>query len=62
MTADLKYHQFADARSLGVNLIDAGHFETEDPVCNVVVSWLQTQFPELAVLKSQTHSGCICYL
>ena len=33
VTADLSYHQFLDAKGKGINLIDAGHFPTEDPVC-----------------------------
>ena len=33
VTADLSYHAFLDARGKGINLIDAGHFPTEDPVC-----------------------------
>ena len=31
VTADVKYNQFWDARDLGMNLIDAGHFWTENP-------------------------------
>ncbi len=33
VTSDLSYHQFLDAAGKGINLIDAGHFPTEDPVC-----------------------------
>ena len=62
VTADLKYHQFTDAASLGINLIDAGHFETEDPVCQKIVDDLQAKFPDLTVQKSAVHSGCIRYL
>ncbi len=62
VTADLKYHQFADAKTLGLNLIDAGHYETEDPVCETLVSYLREKFPELTVQKSAVHSGCIRYL
>lgn len=62
VTADLKYHQFADAKTIGINLIDAGHFETEDPVCAALVSYLQSEFPALHVQKSAVHADCICYL
>ena len=55
VTADLKYHQFEEARWRGLNLIDAGHFETEDPVCTVLTAQLRTHFPELRVLKSAVH-------
>lgn len=62
VTADVKYHQFDTASALGINLIDAGHFETEDPVCQVVIDFLQAQFPTLKVQKSAVHAGCIQYL
>ena len=31
VTADLKYNHFEEAKYRGLNLIDAGHFETENP-------------------------------
>ena len=40
VTGDVKYHQFLDAKNIGINLIDAGHFATEYPV--VAGSWGQT--------------------
>ena len=55
VTADLKYHEFADAQYLGLNLIDAGHFQTEDPVCARMKTLLTQAYPELTVLRSQNH-------
>lgn len=55
VTADLKYHEFADAPYLGINLIDAGHFQTENPVCARLEALLRGAFPELTVLRSQNH-------
>ena len=55
VTADLKYHQFEEAPWRGLNLIDAGHFETENPVCDVLALRLREQFPELRILKSALH-------
>ncbi len=34
VTGELKYHQLADPDDAGINLIAAGHFYTEDPVCD----------------------------
>lgn len=62
VTADLKYHEFGTAQALGINLIDAGHFHTEDPVCAVLVEHLRGQFPALCVEKSAVHTGCIRFL
>ena len=61
VTADLKYHQFQDAAILGLNLIDAGHFETEDPVCDLLYHRLGAAFLDVEVLRSM-HSDCIRYL
>ena len=53
VTSDLKYNDFLDTK--GINLIDAGHFPTENVVCPVVVEYLQKAFPELTVVYSTAH-------
>lgn len=58
VTADVKYNQFWDAADLGLNLIDAGHFYTENPVCAVLAEKLRRQFPEVEVVLSK-HSDCM---
>ena len=58
VTADVKYNQFWDAKNLGINLIDAGHFHTENPVCTVLAAKLQAAFPEICVVISQNHTDC----
>ncbi len=55
VTADVKYNQFRDAHDMGIHLIDAGHFHTENPVCSVLASKLQAAFPEIDVKLSVTH-------
>ncbi len=40
LSGRLKYHQMTDAKELGINLIEAGHFYTEDPVCEVICEML----------------------
>lgn len=59
VTADVKYHQFCDAAELGLNLIDAGHFETENPVCTDLAQKLRSAFPEIEVVLSGCHADCI---
>lgn len=56
ITSDLRYNMFRDAFDLGINLIDAGHFHTENPVCAVLAEKLQAQFPEIQVLLSKNHA------
>ena len=58
VTADTRYNQFWDAKALGINLIDAGHFHTENPVCAVLAAKLQAAFPEISVILSQNHTDC----
>ena len=62
VTADLSYHTFLDAEGKGINLIDAGHFPTEDPVCGRLISYLTARFPELAVSKAASHREVIQYI
>ena len=61
VTADVKYNQFCDAKELGINLIDAGHFATENPVVAVLARKLQAQFHDLEVKISETHRDCVKY-
>ena len=62
VTADVKYNQFFDAKTLGMNLIDAGHFHTENPVCTYLAEQIKAQFPELTVIISQKHTDCVKFL
>ena len=59
VTADVKYNGFWDAKDLGLNLIDAGHFHTENPVIGVLAAKLQAAFPEIPVKISETHRDCM---
>ena len=61
VTADIKYNQFWDAKDLGLNLIDAGHFHTENPVVAVLADKIAAAFPEIAVEISKTHTDCMKY-
>ena len=61
VTADVKYNQFWDAYDLGMNLIDAGHFHTENPVVSVLAEKIAAAFPDLQVEISKTHTDCVKY-
>ena len=61
VTADVKYNQFLDAAGLGLSLLDAGHFPTEDVVCPVLAQFLGERFPELEITKSASHRESIHY-
>lgn len=55
VTADLKYNQFLEARALGLNLLDAGHFPTENVVCAPLARRLAKEFPQAEVTVSRVH-------
>ena len=55
VTADVKYNEFYDAKAAGVNLIDAGHFATENPVVAVLAAKLRAAFPEIPVECAENH-------
>ena len=61
VTSDIKYNQFWDAKDLGLNLIDAGHFHTENPVVAVLAEKIAAAFPEIVVIISKTHADCMKY-
>ena len=55
VTADVKYDIFLEAKALGMNLLDAGHFDTDQVVTPAQVEFLQKNNPSLDVKLSQTH-------
>ena len=62
VTADVKYNGFLDAKALGVNLIDAGHYPTEQVVCPVLAKWLAAGFPQVEILSTSRHKEAFLYL
>ena len=56
VTGDVKYNVFLDAQGYGMNLIDAGHFPTENPVIQKLVVKLKDAFPQL---KVKTAASCV---
>ncbi len=54
LTSDIRYHDFLDTTDL--NLIDAGHFPTEDLICAEIVKRIQTAFPAVEIVKTTTHT------
>lgn len=61
VTADIRYNQFWDGADLGMNLIDAGHFYTENPVCRVLADRILHSFPEISVNISKNHRDIMKY-
>jgi dinuclear metal center YbgI/SA1388 family protein len=59
ITADLKYHLFLEAKERGINLIDAGHFCTENVVTRVHAKKLRAAFPDVEVNISERHTQTV---
>lgn len=59
VTSDVKYNQFRTAFELGLNLIDAGHFHTENPAMPILAAKIQAEFPDVEVVFSEKHTDCM---
>ena len=59
VTSDLRYNDFLDTQ--GLNLIDAGHFPTENVVCPAIKAYLEEHFPEIKTVISVSHRDAIQY-
>ena len=62
VTADLKYDHFLDAKELGLNLIDADHFCTENVVVPQLKRLLLEIDPSLDVRISKVYKQTFCFL
>lgn len=52
ITGDFSHHEFLDAKALGLTVIAAGHFETENPVVAVLAKRLKEKFQtEVAIIE-----------
>jgi len=59
VSADIKYHVFLEAKELGVNLIDADHFCTENLVIPVIAEKLSVAFPHIQTMVSSVHKQTV---
>ena len=53
LTGEIKHHQWIDGRQMGLNLIEAGHFATENVVTPVLAEMLRSGYPDLDVCLSR---------
>jgi len=49
ITADIKHNIWRDAEEMGINLVDAGHFSTENVIVNEICEKLKKQFCEISI-------------
>ncbi len=58
VTGEAGYHGMCDAADCGMYVIEAGHYETENPVCGTLKKLIEQISPELDV--TLFNSGRIC--
>ena len=61
VTADVKYHQAQLANKLELNIIDAGHFETENHVIYKVARYLRGNLEDVEIITSLRNRSYIKY-
>ena len=59
VTSDIKYSIFLEAMELGVNLIDGGHFCTENVVVGALAGKLRSAFQDVQVFVSKRHKQVV---
>lgn len=62
ITGEIKHHEINAANELGVCVVDAGHFKSEDVVILPLLNKLSARFPEIKFTKSQTYCDKMKYL
>lgn len=55
VTSDVKYHDFLHAAEIGLTLIDAGHFNTEDLSMGPLSAMIAHAFPDVKVLRLRSQ-------
>ena len=62
VTGEIKHHEILAANSLGVNVLDAGHFKTEDVVILPLAQKLGQTFEDVQFIKSAVSDDGVKYL
>lgn len=60
ITSEVKHHQFLEAAKIGLTLIDAGHFPTEDTVIEPLCELLKKQFTDVEFITDHFSPIKIC--
>lgn len=62
LSADFKYHQALKAEEVGICLIDAGHFETENGIIYSIANYLKKEYNNITVLTSDRKKSYYKYI
>ena len=59
---DCSYDLMQRAQSIGLTLVDAGHFPTANPIAAVFAEQIVGAFPQLRTMVSERHADCIQFV
>ena len=59
LTGEIKHHEILEANRLGIAVVDAGHFKTEDIVITPLTEKLSNAFPNVRFIRSKNGSDKI---
>lgn len=62
VTGEIKHHEILMANDLGLGIIDAGHFKTEDVVIAPLCKKLSEKFGDINFIKSKKYNDKIKYM
>lgn len=62
VTGEIKHHEINFANEVGINIIDVGHFKSEDVVILPLVNRLSDEFSDIIFTKSTTYSDKIKFI
>lgn len=62
VTADVRYHDFADCAGMDMTVFDVGHFESEYCAKDIFYHVITKKFANFAVYKSETETNPVNYL
>lgn len=61
VTSDCSYDTFQKAEQMGINLVDAGHFATENVICDILLTKLSENF-DIIFEISENHKDVINFM
>lgn len=62
VTGEVKHHELIEAENLGVTLVAAGHYDTEEVVVRPLLELLQSRFPGVSFARAQSSHRPARYL
>ncbi len=62
LTGEIKHHEINFANEVGINIVDVGHFKSEDIVINPLISRLSSEFSDIEFTKSKVYTDFVKYL